>query len=168
MAVLAAALAVGAVTAAIATAGSDDKASNGATTSAAKKNIVDTAAAAGQFKTLAKLLGDAGLVDTLSNGGPYTVFAPTDAAFKKVPEATLDKLAADKALLTSVLTYHVVEGRVPARKVVKRTRVKTLNGKSVRIKVRKSGVKVNNAKVTKTDIKASNGIIHVINRVLIP
>ena len=166
-AVLAAALAVTAVLAGIASAGSSNDRS-APTASAAKKNIVETAVAAGNFKTLASLLTKAGLADTLANGGPYTVFAPTDAAFKKVPKSTLAALGDDPEQLKAVLLYHVVDGKVPARKVVKKSRIKTLNGASLKVKVRKSGVKVNNAKVTQVNVRASNGIIHVINRVLIP
>jgi uncharacterized surface protein with fasciclin (FAS1) repeats len=139
-----------------------------AESSTKRKDIVGTAVAAGQFKTLASLLGDAGLVETLQGKGPYTVFAPTDAAFAKVPKSTLDKLAADKAQLKSVLLYHVAPGRLTAKKVVRRSSIKTLNGARVRVKVRGGSVKVGGAKVTKADIRASNGVIHVINKVLIP
>ena len=105
---------------------------------------------------------------TLSKPGPYTVFAPTDAAFKKVPKSTLNSLAKNKAKLRAVLLYHVVAGKVPSSKVVMMKSAKTLNGKSVRIRTSNGTVFVNNAKVTKPDINASNGVIHVINRVLIP
>jgi uncharacterized surface protein with fasciclin (FAS1) repeats len=131
-------------------------------------DIVDTAVAAGQFKTLAKLLTRAGLVGALKQPGPYTVFAPTDAAFKKVPKKTLNLLLRNKAKLKAVLLYHVVSGKVTAADVVKLTSAKTLNGKSVRIRVAGSNVFVNSAKVTTADVMASNGVIHVINRVLIP
>jgi uncharacterized surface protein with fasciclin (FAS1) repeats len=135
---------------------------------AAKKTIVQTAAADERFTTLVKLLKSAGLADALSSGR-YTVFAPTDAAFAKVPKATLDALAADPAQLKAVLTYHVVKGSVPARKVVKLKSAKTLNGASVTIRVKKGTVYLNKtAKVTQADVKASNGVIHVINRVLLP
>ena len=133
-----------------------------------EKNIVRTAQAAGNFKTLTKLVVKAGLADTLSNSGPYTVFAPTDAAFKKVPKSTLKSLARHPAKLRAVLLYHVVAGRVPSSQVVMLKSAKTLNGKSVRIHTAGGKVFVNNAKVTKTDINASNGVIHVVNRVLIP
>jgi uncharacterized surface protein with fasciclin (FAS1) repeats len=136
--------------------------------SSQQKNIVQTAVAAGQFKTLASLLKQAGLAGTLQAKGPYTVFAPTDAAFAKVPEATLKALGKDKAKLRSVLLYHVAKGKLNAAKVVKRTSVKTLNGKSVRIRVKDGKVTVGGARVTKADVKASNGVIHVINKVLIP
>ncbi len=131
-------------------------------------NIVQTALAAGQFNTLASLLTKAGLVDTLSNGGPFTVFAPTDAAFAKVPKATLDALAENPAQLKSVLLYHVVPGRATAADVVKLTSVKTLDGRPVAIKVVDGSVYVDQAKVTTPDVMASNGVIHVIDSVLIP
>jgi uncharacterized surface protein with fasciclin (FAS1) repeats len=132
------------------------------------KNIVQTALAAGQFTTLASLLTKAGLVDTLSTGGPFTVFAPTDAAFAKVPKATLDSLAENPTLLKSVLLYHVVPGRVTAADVVKLTSAKTVEGRSVAIKVVDGSVYVDQAKVTTPDVMASNGVIHVIDSVLIP
>jgi uncharacterized surface protein with fasciclin (FAS1) repeats len=132
------------------------------------KNIVQTAVAAGQFKTLAMLLTRAGLAGTLQKPGPYTVFAPTDAAFKRVPKATLNALLKDRAKLRGVLLYHVVAGKVAAADVVKLRSAKTLGGKSVRIRVSGANVFVNSSKVTKADVAASNGVIHVINRVLIP
>ena len=132
------------------------------------KNIVQTAIAAGQFTTLASLLTKAGLVDTLSTGGPFTVFAPTDAAFAKVPKATLDALAESPAQLKSVLLYHVVPGRVTAADVVKLDSAKTLEGRSLAIKVVDGSVHVDGAKVTTPDVMASNGVIHVIDSVLIP
>ena len=135
---------------------------------AAKKDIVETAVEAGQFNTLASLLKKAGLVKTLKGKGPYTVFAPTDAAFAKVPQETLDELGQDKAKLRSVLLYHVAGRKLPAAKLVKRRSVKTLNGKRVRIRVRGETVRVGGARVTTADVGASNGVIHVINRVLIP
>jgi uncharacterized surface protein with fasciclin (FAS1) repeats len=137
----------------------------------ANPDIVGTAVGAGQFKTLASLLTSAGLVKTLQGKGPFTVFAPTDAAFAKVPKATLNKLAKDKKLLQSVLTYHVVAGKVPAKTVVTLSgkSAKTVNGAPVKIAVRNGKVYLNGStQVTKTDIKASNGIIHVINKVLLP
>ena len=133
-----------------------------------EQNIVQTAVAAGQFKTLAKLLTRAGLVGALQQPGPFTVFAPTDAAFKKVPKKTLNALLRNKAKLKAVLLYHVVLGRVAAADVVKLASAKTLNGKSVRIRVAGSTVFVNSSKVTRADVMTSNGVIHVINRVLIP
>lgn len=132
------------------------------------KNIVQTAAGAGQFTTLLALAKQAGLVGALSGPGKLTVFAPTDAAFKKVPKATLAKLGKNRALLKRVLLYHVVKGRVPASKVVDLTSAKTLAGPSVRIRVDGTKVFVNQARVTAVDVKASNGIIHVVNAVLIP
>jgi uncharacterized surface protein with fasciclin (FAS1) repeats len=134
----------------------------------AEGDIVQTAVASGQFKTLAKLLTRAGLVSALEQPGPFTVFAPTDAAFKKVPKTTLDALLRNRAKLKAVLLYHVVSGKVTAADVVHLTGAKTLNGKAVRIRVAGSNVFVNKAKVTTPDVMASNGIIHVINRVLIP
>jgi uncharacterized surface protein with fasciclin (FAS1) repeats len=131
-------------------------------------DIVATATAAGKFTTLTKLLKRAGLVSTLEQPGPYTVFAPTDAAFKKVPRKTLKALLANKAKLKAVLLYHVVAGKVTAADVVKLRSAKTLNGKSVRIRVSGSNVFVGNAKVVKADVMATNGVIHVVNRVLIP
>lgn len=137
---------------------------------AASKNIVQVAAGNPQFSTLASLIKKAGLVSALSGKSKLTVFAPTNAAFAKLPKATLKKVQSDKKLLTSILTYHVVKGAVPASKVVKLNgkSVKTLNGKSVKITVKSGKVYVNKAQVTKTDVKASNGVIHVINQVLIP
>ena len=130
--------------------------------------IVDVAAGNPQFSTLVKLVESAGLVETLS-GGEFTVFAPTNAAFRKVPKRKLDALAKDPAKLKAVLTYHVVAGSVPASEVVGLKSAKTVNGKRLRISVRGRNVFLNRStKVTKTDIQASNGIIHVINRVLIP
>ena len=130
------------------------------------KDIVDTAVAAGSFKTLATALGAAGLVDTLKGKGPFTVFAPNDAAFAKIPKADLDALLKDKAKLTAVLTYHVVPGKVMAADV-KAGKVKTVQGSELTITTSK-GVMVDNAKVIKTDIVADNGVIHVIDTVLMP
>ena len=135
---------------------------------AAEKDIVTTAVEAGTFKTLAKLLTDAGLVDTLKGAGPFTVFAPTDEAFAKVPKATLDALAADKAKLKAVLTYHVVAGKVMAADVVKLKEAKTVQGSSVKIAVTGGKVTVDAANVVTTDIAASNGVIHVIDAVILP
>jgi uncharacterized surface protein with fasciclin (FAS1) repeats len=136
--------------------------------SGAEKNIVQTAVAAGKFKTLASLLKKAGLAGTLQGKGPFTVFAPTDAAFAKVPDATLEALGKDKAKLRSVLLYHVAKGKLTAAKVVKRESVKTLNGQRVKIRVRDDKVFVGGARVTTADVGASNGVIHIINKVLIP
>jgi uncharacterized surface protein with fasciclin (FAS1) repeats len=132
------------------------------------KNIVQTAKAAGNFKTLTSLLKQAGLAGTLKGRGPFTVFAPTDKAFSKVPQATLDALAADKEKLRSVLLYHVAKRKLTAAKVVKRRSIKTLNGQRVRVRVRDSKVFVGGARVVKADVTACNGVIHVINKVLIP
>ncbi|MGZ4279082.1 MAG: fasciclin domain-containing protein [Solirubrobacteraceae bacterium] len=139
-----------------------------AAAAAAKPNLVETAVAAGNFTTLVSLVKQAGLAETLSGTGPYTVFAPTDAAFKKVPKKTLTALGKDKAKLKAVLLYHVASGRLVAKRVVKRSSIKTLNGKRVQIRVRGQNVFVNRSKVVTADVRASNGIIHVINRVLIP
>lgn len=130
------------------------------------KDIVDTAVAAGSFKTLATALGAAGLVDTLKGKGPFTVFAPTDAAFAKIPKADLDALLKDKAKLTAVLTYHVVPGKVMAADV-KAGKVKTVQGSDITVTTN-GGVMVDGAKVTATDIVADNGVIHVIDSVIMP
>ena len=130
------------------------------------KDIVDTAVGAGNFKTLATALQAAGLIDTLKGKGPFTVFAPTDAAFAKIPKADLDKLLADKAKLTSVLTYHVVPGKVMA-KDVKAGKVKTVQGGEITVATT-GGVTVDGAKVSATDIVADNGVIHVIDSVIMP
>lgn len=162
------ALLVAAAVVAAATLGAFASASSASRSTGGDQNIVQTALAAGQFTTLASLLTKAGLVDTLSTGGPFTVFAPTDAAFAKVPKATLAALAKHPAQLRSVLLYHVVPGSVNASDVVKLSSAKTLEGSSVLIKVNKGGVFVNQAKVTTPDVMASNGVIHVIDKVLIP
>ena len=133
-----------------------------------QRNIVQTAAASGQFDTLAMLLSKAGLVKTLQQKGPYTVFAPTDAAFAKVPKATLNTLLASKPKLKGVLLYHVVAGKVTAAQVTRLSSAETASGERVRIRVSGSNVFVNRSKVTKADVIASNGVIHVINQVLIP
>ncbi|MFO0863606.1 MAG: fasciclin domain-containing protein [Gemmataceae bacterium] len=133
-----------------------------------KDDLVDTAVAAGSFKTLAKALEVAGLVDTLKGKGPFTVFAPTDEAFAKVPKETLDALLADKAKLTAVLTYHVVPGKVLAKDVVKLDSAKSVQGSPIAIKVDGGKVMVNQANVVKTDIVTSNGVIHVIDAVILP
>jgi uncharacterized surface protein with fasciclin (FAS1) repeats len=136
-------------------------------TNAWAKDIVDTAVSAGQFDTLATALKAAGLVDTLKGPGPFTVFAPTDAAFAKIPKADLEALLNNKAKLTQVLTYHVVPGQVMA-KDVKPGRVKTVEGQSLTVKADGGKVTVDNATVTKTDIVADNGVIHVIDTVIVP
>ncbi len=130
------------------------------------KDIVDTAAAAGNFTTLATALKAAGLVETLKGPGPFTVFAPTDAAFAKIPADQLQALLMDKAKLTAVLTYHVVSGKVMA-KDVKAGMVKTVQGSSLNLTTT-GGVKVDKANVTTTDIVADNGVIHVIDSVIMP
>jgi uncharacterized surface protein with fasciclin (FAS1) repeats len=137
---------------------------------AQEKDIVETAVAAGSFKTLAKLLTDAGLIETLKGPGPFTVFAPTDEAFAKVPKATLEALAKDKAALKNVLLYHVVAGKVMAADVVKMNgkSAKTAEGQDVAIMVMGDKVMVNKSNVVKTDIAAKNGVIHVIDAVLLP
>lgn len=133
------------------------------------QDIVDTAVAAGSFKTLVAAVQAAGLVDTLKGAGPFTVFAPTDEAFAKLPAGTVENLLKpeNKAKLAGILTYHVVSGKVMAADVVKLKTAKTVNGQSVKIKAGKS-VMVDNATVVKTDIETSNGVIHVIDTVILP
>ena len=138
----------------------------GCALSAQAKDIVDTAVAAGNFKTLATALGAAGLVDTLKGKGPFTVFAPTDEAFAKIPKADLDALLKDKAKLSAVLTYHVVAGKVMAADV-KAGKVRTVHGSDLTVTT-SGGVMVDKAKVVKTDIVADNGVIHVIDTVIMP
>jgi uncharacterized surface protein with fasciclin (FAS1) repeats len=137
---------------------------------AAEKDIVDTAVEAGQFKTLAAALTAAGLVETLKGTGPFTVFAPTDAAFAKLPEGTVETLLKpeNKDKLTAILTYHVVPGKVMAADVVKLDEAKTVNGANVDVKVDGSTVMINDAKVAAADVAASNGVIHVIDTVILP
>ncbi len=132
-----------------------------------KKNIVEIAIDAGTFKNLVVAIEAAGLVETLSNEGPFTVLAPTDEAFAKLPEGTVESLLKDKAKLTSVLTYHVLSGKFMASDVVNLTEATTVQGSKIKINT-SSGVKINNANVITTDILASNGVIHVIDTVLIP
>ena len=134
------------------------------------KDIVDTAVSAGSFKTLTTALAAAGLVETLKGKGPFTVFAPTDEAFAKLPAGTVESLLkpANKQKLTAILTYHVVAGNVKAADVVKLTSAKTLNGQSVTIKTVGGKVLINGATVVKADIAATNGTIHVIDTVLMP
>jgi uncharacterized surface protein with fasciclin (FAS1) repeats len=134
---------------------------------AAAADIVDTAASAGQFNTLVKAVQAAGLVDMLKGRGPFTVFAPTDEAFAKLPPGTVESLLQDKQKLTQVLTYHVVPGRVTAAQV-KPGPVKTVQGQSLRVRSEGGNVTVDNAKVIKTDVMASNGVIHVIDSVVLP
>ena len=139
-----------------------------ADTTMSDKTIVEVAKEAGTFNTLLAAAEAAGLVETLSGPGPYTVFAPTDDAFAKLPAGTVEGLLQDKAALAKILTYHVVAGKVPASEVVTMTSAKTVEGSDVTIKTEGSTVMVNNATVTATDIQASNGIIHVIDTVLMP
>jgi len=136
----------------------------------ADKDIVDTAVAAGSFKTLVAAVKAAGLVDTLKSKGPFTVFAPTDEAFAKLPEGTVANLLKpeNKDQLVAILTYHVVSGNVMASDVVKVSSAKTVNGKAVTVKVSDAGVMIDNAKVVATDIETSNGVIHVIDSVILP
>ena len=159
--VLALALAIGVATA---TAGRATTASPQMT----KLNLVQTAAAAKQFKTLAALLKKSGLAGTLATKGPFTVFAPTDAAFAKVPKATLATLAKKKMKLRAVLLYHVVKGKVTAVQAMKLRSAETLEGKSVSIRIKGGKVIVGGATVIKANVMATNGVIHVINKVLIP
>lgn len=133
-----------------------------------EKDIVDTAVGADQFSTLVKAIKTAELVDTLKGEGPFTVFAPTDEAFAKVPKEKLDALLKDKKALTGVLTYHVVPGKVMAADVVKLDAAKTAQGKSLTIVTKDGKVAINGANVTKTDIVCKNGVIHVIDSVLLP
>ncbi len=132
------------------------------------KDIVDTAVSAGNFTTLVKAIGVAGLADTLKGPGPFTVFAPDDAAFAKVPSAALTELLGDKPKLVKVLTLHVVKGDVPAAEVAKLKKVTTLEGETLPIKKANGKVKIGAAEVTSTDIKCTNGVIHVIDTVLMP
>ena len=134
------------------------------------KDVVDTAVAAGQFKTLAAALKAAGLIDTLKGAGPFTVFAPTDEAFAKLPTGTVEELLKpeNKAKLTAILTYHVVGGKVMAADVVKVKDAKTVQGGSVKVNAMSGKVMIDNATVVKADIAASNGVIHVIDTVLMP
>jgi len=136
----------------------------------AQKDIVDTAVAAGTFNTLAAALQAAGLADTLKGKGPFTVFAPTDEAFNKLPAGTVDSLLkpANKEKLKAILLYHVVSGDVTAAEVMKLSSAKTVNGQDLKLKVNNGTVMVNDAKVVKADVLASNGVIHVIDTVLLP
>jgi uncharacterized surface protein with fasciclin (FAS1) repeats len=131
-------------------------------------DIVDTAVSAGSFSTLVKAVQAAGLVETLKGPGPFTVFAPTDEAFAKLPEGTLDALLKDPAKLKNVLTYHVVPGKVMASDVIKIKSAKTVQGSSAKVKVMGSDVMIDGAKVIKTDIVCDNGVIHVIDSVILP
>ncbi len=135
---------------------------------AVKGDVIETAVAAGSFTTLAKAIEAAGLTETLEGKGPFTVFAPTDEAFAKLPAGALDALLKDKARLTTILTYHVVAGRVGSKDVAGMSSAKTVNGKELSIKVKDGMVKVDQATVTQADIPATNGVIHVIDEVLTP
>ena len=131
------------------------------------KNLVETAIEAGNFKTLVKAVQEADLVDTLSSEGPFTVFAPTDDAFAKLPEGTIESLLKDKEKLTNILTYHVVPDKVMSDDVIKIKNAKTVNGKELTIDS-DNVVKIDDATVIKTDIECSNGVIHIIDSVLLP
>jgi len=129
--------------------------------------IVDVAVQAGSFKTLVQAVQAAGLVETLSGPGPFTVFAPTDDAFAQIPQETLQAVLADKEKLTAILTYHVVPGKLMAADVVKSTQLQTVQGQSITVST-EGGVRVDDANVIQTDIEADNGVIHVIDRVIMP
>jgi uncharacterized surface protein with fasciclin (FAS1) repeats len=153
--------------------GDDDSSAEGAaatptTERTMQENIVETAVAAGKFTTLTSLVEQAGLAETLSGEGPFTVFAPTDDAFEKVPKKTLDSLAADPDALKAVLLYHVVDGEARASDVASLSTAKTLNGESVALETTGGDVRVDDARVVQADVTASNGVIHVIDQVLIP
>jgi uncharacterized surface protein with fasciclin (FAS1) repeats len=132
------------------------------------ENIVEVAAAAGSFNTLITAVKAAGLAETLAEGGPFTVFAPTDEAFARIPQADLEALLADKEALTAVLTYHVVPGTVYAADVVHLSSATTVNGQDVKVAVKDGNVMIDGATVIATDIEATNGVIHVIDRVILP
>lgn len=142
----------------------------GAANAAEMKDIVDTAVGAGSFKTLAAALGAADLVHTLKGAGPFTVFAPTDEAFAKLPAGTVEDLLKpeNKAKLVSILTYHVVAGKVTAKQAMKLHTAKTVNGSSFMLKTAMGALMVDNAKVVKADIMCTNGVIHVIDSVILP
>jgi uncharacterized surface protein with fasciclin (FAS1) repeats len=142
----------------------------GTSARATETDIVETAIATGQFRTLAAALDKAGLVATLKGQGPFTVFAPTDAAFAKLPAGTVDSLLKpeNKARLAAILTYHVVSGKVMAADVAQLKEAETVNGKMVNVKADGGSVMINDAKVTAADVAASNGVIHVIDTVILP
>jgi uncharacterized surface protein with fasciclin (FAS1) repeats len=146
----------------------DGTAQGAASRGAATQDIVQTALAAGQFTTLAKALGEAGLVETLKGTGPFTVFAPTDAAFAKLPPGTVEALLQDKEKLRAVLLYHVVPGRLMAADVLKSPSLKTVGGPSAKIMMHGNGAMIDAAMIVRTDVGASNGVIHVIDSVLMP
>lgn len=135
---------------------------------APKQDIVDTAVAAGQFKTLTKLVTDAGLVPTLKGDGPFTVFAPTDAAFAKLPKDVVKKVTSDKKLLTEILTYHVIAGNVKSTDLSNGLMAKTIQGEKLKVTIKGNKVMFNSSNLVKADIGATNGVIHVIDTVLIP
>ena len=139
-----------------------------AASSSSGQDIVDVAVEAGSFNTLVAAVQAAGLVDTLKSEGPFTVFAPTDEAFAKLPAGTVEALLQDKEKLTAILLYHVVPGRVAAADVVKLTSAATVNGQSVKIMVKDGTVWIDDAEVVTADVEASNGIIHVIDTVILP
>ena len=147
-----------------------DAAVPGAAGDAAGKDIVQTAMAAGQFKTLTAALKAAGLVETLRGTGPFTVFAPTDEAFAKLPTGTVEELLKpeNKEKLTAILTYHVLAGKVPSKDITSAMEPKTVNGKALKVEPKDGKVMVNDATVIKADVEASNGVIHVIDKVLMP
>ncbi|HSL89144.1 MAG TPA: fasciclin domain-containing protein [Ignavibacteriaceae bacterium] len=132
------------------------------------KDIVTTAVEAGSFKTLATALTEAGLIETLQSEGPFTVFAPTDEAFAKLPKGTVESLLKDKEALVNILLYHVISGKVMSGEVVKLKSAETIQGSSVNIKVVDGKVMINDAQVISADVKASNGVIHVIDTVILP
>lgn len=134
----------------------------------AQKDIVDTAVGAGQFKTLTKLVTDAGLLDTLKSKGPFTVFAPTDAAFAKLPASLVKKITGDKELLTQILTYHVIAGKVLSTDLKNGLNAKTVQGENLMVYIKGEKVKFNKSSLVKADIGTSNGVIHVIDTVLLP
>ncbi|MFN0179183.1 MAG: fasciclin domain-containing protein [Gemmatimonadales bacterium] len=140
----------------------------GAATKPATVDIIETAKGAGSFNTLLAAVEAAGLTATLKSAGPFTVFAPTDEAFAKLPAGTVEALLKDPKKLAAILTYHVVSGKVMAAQVVGLKSAKTVNGQEVTIKVNKGAVMLDNAKVVKTDIMTSNGVIHVIDAVILP
>jgi uncharacterized surface protein with fasciclin (FAS1) repeats len=133
-----------------------------------KNDIVQTAISAGNFTTLATALTEAGLLDALKGEGPFTVFAPTDDAFKKLPEGALESFLKDKEALKNILLYHVVSGNISSADVVKLDKAKTLNGSDIKVKAVDGKVMINDSQVTGADVQASNGIIHVIDKVLLP
>jgi len=144
--------------------------STGSVSAADKKDIVDTAVAAGSFKTLAAALTAAGLVETLKGEGPFTVFAPTDEAFAKLPAGTVEELLKpeNKAKLTDILTYHVVAGNVASDAAMKLTTATALNKKAIKLEVKEGALYLNESKVTAADVACTNGVIHIIDTVLLP